>query len=57
MDSGWRGEHLGACQGINVYVLVALETEDMALILATCEVLKNPRRAHHKPLIIVVTAE
>ncbi len=45
MDSGWRGEHLGACRGINVYVLVALETEDMALMLATCKVLKNPRQA------------
>lgn len=41
MNSGWRGEHLGSCRGINVYVLVALETEDTALMLATCEVLKN----------------
>lgn len=52
MDSGWSGEHWGACRGINVYVLVALETEDTALMLATCEVLKNrarsPQTSHYR---------
>lgn len=51
MDSGWSGEHWGACRGINVYVLVALETEDTASMLATCEVLKNragsPQTSHY----------
>lgn len=52
MDSGWSGEHWGACRGINVYVLVALETEDTALMLATSEVLKNrassPQTSHYR---------
>lgn len=52
MDSGWSGEHWGACWGINVYVLVAFETEDTALMLAACEVLKNrassPQTSHYR---------